>query len=154
MRKQYDYDRIYNLTDKGNYGVFAPCMDAQAALNELANYFLNRLPEDFICHWDLMLTEKDTKRDSSAAAVAAIGMSEMLKYIPISDESRIIYENACLHITKSLCDNYLGTNNEGILKHGVYHFKGGLGIDEYLIFGDYFFVELLTRLYKDWDSYW
>ena len=69
-------------------------------------------------------------------------------------ESRIIYENACLHITKSLCDNYLGTNNEGILKHGVYHFKGGLGIDEYLIFGDYFFVELLTRLYKDWDSYW
>ena len=40
MRKQYDYDRIYNLTDKGNYGVFAPCMDAQTALNELANYFL------------------------------------------------------------------------------------------------------------------
>lgn len=121
---------------------------------KLANYFLNRLPKDFICDWDLIFQDEETKRDTSAAAVAAIGMSEMLKYIPLSDESRPIYENACLLITKSLIENYMGTNNEGILKSGVYFFKGGLGIDEYLIFGDYFFVELLTRLYKDWDSYW
>ncbi len=121
---------------------------------KLANYFLNRLPKDFICNWDLIFQEEDGQRDTSAAAVAAIGLSEMLKYIPLSDESRLIYENACLNITKSLIDNYIGTNKEGILKSGVYFYKGNLGIDEYLIFGDYFFVELLMRLYKDWESYW
>lgn len=121
---------------------------------KLTNYFLNRLPEDFICNWDLIFQDKETNKDTSAAAIAAIGMSEMLKHIPLSDDSRQIYENACLHITKSLIENYMGTNNEGILKSGVYFYHGGLGIDEYLIFGDYFFVELLIRLYKDWDSYW
>lgn len=121
---------------------------------KLANYFLNRLPNDMVCNWDLIFLNDDDQRDTSAAAVAAIGMSEMLKHMPLSDEDRVIYENACLHIAKSLSENYLGDNLEGILKSGVYFFHGGLGIDEYTIFGDYFFVELLMRLYKDWNSYW
>ena len=121
---------------------------------KLANYFLNRLPNDLICNWDLVFLKDTDQRDTSAAAVAAIGMSEMLKYIPISDESRVIYENATLQITKSLAENYLGDNLEGILKSGVYHYRAGIGINEYTLFGDYFFVELLMRLYKDWESYW
>jgi unsaturated chondroitin disaccharide hydrolase len=121
---------------------------------KLANYFLNRLPSDLVCNWDLIFLNDDDQRDTSAAAVAAIGMSEMLKHMPLSDEDRVIYENACLHIAKSLSENYLGDNKEGILKSGVYFYHGGLGIDEYTIFGDYFYVELLMRLYKDWNSYW
>lgn len=121
---------------------------------KLSNYFLNRLPKDHVCNWDLIFQKDTDQRDTSASAVAAIGLSEMLKYIPVGDESRPIYENACLSITKSLIDNYMGENNEGILKSGVYFFKGGLGIDEYVIFGDYFFVELLMRLYKDWNPFW
>ena len=120
----------------------------------LANYFINRLPEDFICNWDLIFTEEDGQRDTSAAAIAAIGFSELLKYLPVADESRVLYENACLAIAKSLSEKYMGTNQEGILKSGVYFYNDHLGVDEYLIFGDYFFVELLMRLYKDWDSFW
>lgn len=121
---------------------------------KLSNYFLNRLPNDNVCNWDLIFQGDDDQRDTSAAAVAAIGLSELLKYLPVSDTDRVYYENACLSITKSLVEKYMGTNNEGILKSGVYFYKGGLGIDEYLIFGDYFFVELLMRLYKDWNSFW
>lgn len=121
---------------------------------KVSNYFLNRLPSDNICNWDLIFQDDKDQRDTSAAAVAAIGLSELLKHLPIADEDRVEYENACLSITKSLVEKYMGTNNEGILKSGVYFYKGGLGIDEYLIFGDYFFVELLIRLYKDWDSFW
>ena len=33
-------DRLWELTDKKEYGVFPPPMDAQVALNELCNYFL------------------------------------------------------------------------------------------------------------------
>ena len=34
---------------------------------------------------------------------------------------------------------------EGILKHGVYHTQKGLGVDESVIWGEYFFVEALTK---------
>lgn len=120
----------------------------------LANYFLNRLPKDFICNWDLIFLGDEDQRDTSAAAVAAIGFLELINQMPKTDKDREIYENACLYITQSLCEKYLGENNEGILKSGVYFYHGNLGINEYLIFGDYFFVELLMRLYKNWNSYW
>ncbi len=120
----------------------------------LANYFLNRLPKDFICNWDLIFLGDEDQRDTSAAAVAAIGLLELINQMPKTDKDREIYENACLYITQSLCEKYLGENNEGILKSGVYFYHGNLGINEYLIFGDYFFVELLMRLYKNWNSYW
>ena len=35
---------------------------------------------------------------------------------------------------------------EGILKHGVYHTKKNLGVDESVMWGEYFFVEALTKL--------
>jgi len=34
---------------------------------------------------------------------------------------------------------------EGILKHGVYHTKKNLGVDESVMWGDYFLVEALTK---------
>lgn len=120
----------------------------------LANYFLNRLPKDKICNWDLIFTDEDGQRDTSAAAIAAIGLLELSKLLPEEEEDKNRYYNACLAIAKSLSENYLGTNMEGILKSGVYNFNAKRGVDEYVIFGDYFFVELLMRLYKDWKSYW
>lgn len=33
-------NRIFNLTDKKDYGIFPPAMDAQTAVNELCRYFL------------------------------------------------------------------------------------------------------------------
>ena len=120
----------------------------------LANYFLNRLPKDFVCNWDLIFTADDGQRDTSAAAIAAIGLLELSNALPKEDKDKELYKNACLAIAKSLSEKYLGTNLEGILKSGVYFYHGNLGIEEYLIFGDYFFVELLMRLYKDWNPYW
>ncbi|MDE7213924.1 MAG: glycoside hydrolase family 88 protein [Anaeroplasmataceae bacterium] len=120
----------------------------------LANYFLNRLPKDHICNWDLIFALDDGQRDTSAAAIAAIGLLELSKECSLEDELKEIYYNACLMITKSLSENYLGDNLEGILKSGVYNFNANRGIDEYVIWGDYFFVELLMRLCRDWRSYW
>ncbi len=37
------------------------------------NYFLNRLPEDYVVHWDLALLGTDALRDSSSAAIAVCG---------------------------------------------------------------------------------
>jgi unsaturated chondroitin disaccharide hydrolase len=49
----------------------------------------------------------------------------------------------------ALCHpHYLAINTpgwEGILKHGVYHTKKNLGVDESVMWGEFFFVEALTK---------
>lgn len=35
---------------------------------------------------------------------------------------------------------------EGILQHATYHERRGLGVDESVMWGDYFFVEALDRI--------
>ncbi len=37
---------------------------------------------------------------------------------------------------------------EGILKHGVYHTKKNLGVDESVMWGEFFFVEALTKVVR------
>ena len=47
---------------------------------------------------------------------------------------------------------YLAVNDagwEGILKHGVYHTAKDLGVDESVMFGEYFFVEALTKVVRE-----
>ncbi|MFH0799854.1 MAG: glucuronyl hydrolase, partial [Pseudomonadota bacterium] len=35
---------------------------------------------------------------------------------------------------------------EGILKHGMYHQRKGLGVDESVMWGEYFFLEALSKV--------
>ncbi|MBD1382272.1 glycoside hydrolase family 88 protein [Bacillus sp. IB182487] len=122
-----------------------------------ANYFLNRLPSDFVCYWDLIFTEGNEERDSSGAAIAACGLLELSKHLPLLDENKKIYENAALRIILSLSENYTTKNNNqsnGILLQGVYHKRENVGVNECCIWGDYFYFEALVRLIKDWKPYW
>jgi unsaturated chondroitin disaccharide hydrolase len=96
----------------------------------LAHYFLNRLPEDDVCHWDLALLGTDAVRDSSAAAIAACGLLELVKALPTLDANRAYYEEMALRIALSLTDNYLAHDDdptEGLLQHSVYHMGSGKG---------------------------
>ncbi|WP_145530761.1 glycoside hydrolase family 88 protein [Yersinia alsatica] len=123
----------------------------------LAHYFINRLPEDNICHWDLALLGTNAVRDSSAAAIAACGLLELVKILPTLDQHRAHYEEMALCIVESLTDNYLARDDEaceGLLKHSVYHMASGKGVDECCSWGDYFYLEALARLRQVWHSYW
>ncbi len=52
-----------------------------AAFRRVTNYYLSRLPEDFVPYWDLTFGDGDGEpRDSSSAAIAACGLLEMAKY--------------------------------------------------------------------------
>jgi len=124
---------------------------------KLLNYFLNRLPEDYVPYWDLVFTEGEQPRDSSAAAICICGILEMLKFIPLCDEYREYYENAVKNMVFSLSTKYLASqdlDSEGLLLHGVYNKPKNEGMDEHTIWGDYFFFESLIRLVKDWNVYW
>lgn len=124
---------------------------------KLSNYFLNRLPLDNVCYWDLIFTKGVEERDSSAAAIAVCGLLEMTKILPLTDPYRKIYENASLAIIKSLSENYTSASDSlsnGILLHAVYGKPFNNGVDECNIWGDYYYFEALVRMIKDWQLYW
>lgn len=124
----------------------------------MTNYFLNRLPEDNVCYWDLIFGDGDNhSKDSSAAAIAVCGIHEMNKFMPEVDEDKEVYKYAMHNILRSLINNYTHTDvEEGkpVLLHGVYSWHSGKGVDEGNIWGDYFYLEALMRFYKDWELYW
>jgi unsaturated chondroitin disaccharide hydrolase len=123
----------------------------------VANYYLNRLPEDGICYWDLIFTEGDQERDSSAAAVAACGLLELARALPLLDPLRGDYERAAAGMVATLSEHYFndeGAPGAGLLKHAVYHKPHGVGVNESVIWGDYFYLEALARLTRIWEPYW
>lgn len=124
----------------------------------MTNYFLNRLPKDYVCYWDLIFNDgSEQSRDSSAAAIAVCGMHEMNKYLPEVDEYKEVYKYAMHTILKSLIENYTAdktVEGQPLLFHGVYSWHSGKGVDEGNIWGDYFYLEALIRFYKNWNLYW
>lgn len=125
--------------------------------SKLANHFLNRLPADGICCWDLIFTDDDTTpRDSSAAAIAACGLLELAQALPLSSDLRETYEAWAVAIVETLGDAYLAPleGSNAVLLHAVYHMPNKAGVDEACIWGDYFYLEALMRLRHPWQSYW
>lgn len=124
----------------------------------MTNYFINRLPEDNICYWDLIFKDGDGHlKDSSAAAIAVCGILEMNKYLPETNENKKIYIKVANNIIKSLIENYHNETikkGQGILKHGVYSWHSRKGFDECNIWGDYFYFEALIRYVKNFKPYW
>lgn len=123
---------------------------------KLANYFLNRLPDDNICYWDLVFTEGKEERDSSAAAIMACGLLELSKNLPVSHQYKEVYENAAIKMIKSLAESYTTkkAHSNGILLHAVYSKPDNNGVDECCIWGDYYYLEALIRTVMSWKMYW
>ena len=124
---------------------------------KLANYFINRLPEDYVPFWDLGFTDGDEEpRDSSSAAIAACGFLEMLEYIQ-DEELKALYEGVVDKMMYSLYENYSTKNvpeSNGLLLHAVYSKPAGAGVDECNIWGCYYYMEALVRMLKGIKAYW
>ncbi|MCI8623832.1 MAG: glucuronyl hydrolase [Provencibacterium sp.] len=134
-----------------------------AMAQRLAHYFLNRLPQDDICCWDLIFTGDNDPRDSSAAPIAACGLLEIEGSLSQENPLRRVYHNAAAAMLMNLTDGYLTPANlsNGLLMHGVYCKKdrpgkegSGHGDDECCIWGDYFYLEGLRRMQREWNPYW
>lgn len=130
---------------------------------QVADYFLRHLPDDLCPYWDLSFGNGDTEpRDSSSAAIAACGFLEMGRQLP--QEQGVLCTAVAKRLLHALIEGYQVTDpsrSNGQLLHGVYARKTpyntcvNAGVDECVIWGDYFFMEALTRLLKpDWNIYW
>ena len=124
---------------------------------KITNYYLNRLPEDYVPYWDLTFTSGDEERDSSAAAIALCGILEMLSGMDDSIPNKEVYKNAVQHIVYSLHENYSTKDtpgSNGLLLHAVYGKPMNIGVDECNIWGCYYYMEALVRMIKGTRGYW
>lgn len=114
-----------------------------------ADFYIAHSPSDGIPPWDFNAPpENRMLPDTSAAAICAAGMLRLCKLVPDHMKGHLYYSTA-IRILRSLCDKHLAKSDpnwEGILKGGVYHIKNGLGVDESVIWGEYFFCEALERV--------
>ena len=112
----------------------------------VVEYFESRLPQDGLPYWDLIFTEGEQPRDSSALAIAACGMLE---------DGQIQRAKEMLYVLKTQASSETEPGNEGMLLHGVYAYAEGKGVDEPNLWGDYFYMEALYRLFAPkWTPYW
>ncbi|MFB0516499.1 MAG: glycoside hydrolase family 88 protein [Candidatus Neomarinimicrobiota bacterium] len=119
---------------------------------KMADYMIERLPDDFVPYWDLDLSGEDVLRDASAGAVAASGLM-LLAEVTHSKEDYEGYVAVGEKITQFLLRNYLFTEStrpkeEGLLLHTIYHYHNMWGVDESFQAGDYFFIEAVWKLWK------
>lgn len=129
---------------------------------KVAQYYLEHLPKDMVPFWDLEFTDGDDQpRDSSSASIAACGMLEMIKSMDAADVA--VYRKYAGQMIKSLYDRYAvwdEKKSNGLVLHSTYsnhspyNTCNHYGVDECNSWGDYFYMEALTRLHKDWELYW
>ncbi|MDT4761687.1 glycoside hydrolase family 88 protein [Sphaerochaeta sp. PS] len=149
---------IYGLALSYRYTKDERCIDL---FRKAADYYLSRLPQDMVPYWDLIFTSGDEERDSSSASIVACGFLEMAKFLQKEEADK--YGSLARQMLKSIYDSYRvvdpGQSN-GLVLHGTYSKKSPYnsctpeGVDECVSWGDYFFMEALTRLRGPWDLYW
>lgn len=114
----------------------------------LADYFLERLPEDRVPYWDFNAAGiPDEPRDASAGAIAAAGIIELSQYVTGEGSER--YSEAARAILATLTHPpYLAEESAsmGILNHSVTSKPTETEVNVDLIYGDYYLLEALKRL--------
>jgi unsaturated chondroitin disaccharide hydrolase len=146
----YGYGTVYTYTQD-------PADLAVAQRN--ADHFLDRLPPSFVPPWDYDVPEgPDRIPDSSAGAIAASGLWNLGSLADDAEGSddAARYRNASLNLINALCtDEYVAWNDaawEGLLKRGVYHKHKGLGVDESVMWGEFFFLEAVCKALRAAES--
>ena len=135
----YGFGQAYQLTGETAYFETARLC---------AQYYLRHTPADGVPPNDYADPRRPVLRDSSAAAIAACGLLNLSAVTQDTVHAQT-YRQSALTILHTLTGpDYLAHATpgwEGILKHGVYHQARGLGVDESVMWGEYFFVQALDQ---------
>ena len=114
-----------------------------------ADFYIDATPAHGVPPFDYdAASDRLDQPDSSAAAIAASGLLDLAAFTSSRAKSRL-YRDTALAILNTLTgDEFLAKGTpgwEGVLKRGVYHINKGLGVDESVMWGEYFFVEALVK---------
>ena len=114
-----------------------------------AGYYIEHTPAHGVPPNDWDEPEPALPYESSAAAIVAGGLLQLAGLT--GDPARAhLYREYALRTLSTLTEPvFLATETpgwEGILKHGMYHERKGLGVDESVMWGEYFFLEAVSRV--------
>ena len=140
----YGFSKVYELTGMAEFLDIA---------ERNAGYWIEHLPADKVPYWDFAADLSQPlpwgpQKDSSAAAIAASGLLDLADQTRSEDRSAMYFATAMDMLEALAAPEYLAVETpswEGILKHAVYHTRKNLGVDESVLWGDFFFVEALTQ---------
>ncbi len=114
-----------------------------------AQYYREHAPEHGVPPNDFDEPNPPRPFESSAAAIAAGGFLNLAGLVKDPVRAREYHEYACRILDTLLTPEFLASETpgwEGLLKHGIYHSAKGLGVDESVMWGDYFLMEAVYRL--------
>ena len=114
-----------------------------------ADYYIEQTPAHGVPPNDWDVPDPAIPYESSAAAIAVCGMWNLSTLT--GDVARAhLYRGVAMRILDTLTKpEFLAHQTpgwEGILKHGIYHKHRGLGVDESVMWGDYFFLEAMSKV--------
>jgi unsaturated chondroitin disaccharide hydrolase len=114
-----------------------------------ANFYIERTPRHGIPPNDWEEPSPRRPYESSAAAIAASGFLQLGALTRDPERAARYNDYARTILDTLLTPEFLAVDTpgwEGILKHGSYHERKDLGVDESVMWGEYFFIEALDKL--------
>jgi unsaturated chondroitin disaccharide hydrolase len=149
----YGYSKCFGLTGNREWRDVA---------ERNADYWITHLPKDHVPYWDFHADLRQpppmgAQKDTSAAAIAASALLDLERQTESDDLARVYRDTAIAMLDALVQPEYLAIKTpgwEGILKHGVYHTAKNLGVDESVMWGEYFFVEALTKVVTNTVTSW
>ena len=126
-----------------------------ATAESCADFYIRHTPPDGVPPWDYDAPpDRRAQVDTSAAAIAASGLFQLADLAADAAKGHF-YRETALHILATLCRDWLAEPDlqwEGILKGGVYHIPKNLGVNESVMWGEYFFLEALEKASANRDG--
>ena len=136
----YGFTTVYEMTGDPHF---------LSTAEMCAGYYLEHTPPHGVPPNDWDEPHPAIPYESSAAAITASGLLDLARLVPHADRAKR-YRQASLDILDSLCaPEFLASATpgwEGLLKHASYHQRKGLGVDESVMWGDYFLMEALSKV--------
>lgn len=120
--------------------------DMLTAARRAADYYIAHTDDGGVPPNDWMDPEPAQRWEASAAAITAAGMLHLATALA-SDPAAERYRSYSLRILMTLrSSEFIAADTpgwQGILRHATYHYRKGLGVDESVMWGDYYLLEAL-----------
>jgi unsaturated chondroitin disaccharide hydrolase len=114
-----------------------------------ADYYIHHVPSNQVPYWDFHVPEGPAQLwDSSAGAIAASGLWNLSALTHSKMKAQLYRETAFRIMNTLVSEDFLAQGKkgqQGVLLHGVYHYHKRLGVDESVMWGEYFFMEALQK---------
>lgn len=136
----YGYGTVYTYTKD-------PADLATAEAN--AAYYMQHAPAHGVPPNDFDEPNPLLPYESSAGAIAAGGLWQLSRLVEDPQRAASYRQYALRILATLMSPDFLGGETpgwEGLLKHGIYHQRKGLGVDESVMWGDYFFLEAVCAV--------